>query len=253
MPYIASSRTSTGGMTGHVPVPAGDLEGVADERELEQRALALEVGEPGARGPRPAARSSASADSISSTWSRGAKSKRGRSPKVRSTIPSPSCPSGACGVGQVRHRGEGRPVLGLGLGELPSRGRRRRPSARSARSISAWRSSAEAFPIDVDASFWSARARSTSAVRDRRRSSRSTSASTRARSKPRRASAAATVSGSERSRRGSIMPVRGNPRSAGTPLAEPVGSVAVGGVVGGDRVGLGRSRAPRSGGRNRAP
>ena len=46
MPYIASSRTSTGGITGSEPLVDQDVHRVAHQRELHEHQIAQQVDEP---------------------------------------------------------------------------------------------------------------------------------------------------------------------------------------------------------------
>ena len=105
MPNSASSRTSTGGITGSKPCAAQQLQRPAHQRELEEDEVALQVGEAraGDLARRPPCRS----------WRPRARGGRGRTrrptPHSRSDVSS----SAAVGIGRVRQRRLERGQLGL--------------------------------------------------------------------------------------------------------------------------------------------
>jgi hypothetical protein len=125
----------------HVAVPAGDVDRVADQRELEQRPLALEVGEAGARhlGATREVDGPGGLEQVDVVAR--LEVEVGLVPMVRSTTPSPSTPSGASGCGRFGTAANARAWSASAAASWSSSSATRAFMA-LARSISAGRSSA---------------------------------------------------------------------------------------------------------------
>ena len=205
VPYIASSRTSTGGSTGVKPCSAEPVEREAVEREREQRGVADQVAEARAGEARGALHVEAADLGVLLEPPRAAAARPTR--RDLDGVLLRRCRPATDSCGRVRHLGEQLVARRLGGGELLLG----RAAARSFTCCSSSSCSGVGLPL----SFVCPRSSSTCGTSARQRSSASSSAS-KASAAPLRASAARKASGSLRAALRSIMASSlGGPRSPG--------------------------------------
>ena len=207
MPNSASSRTSTGGITGVKPCPRELLHRPPHQRELEEHQRALQVGEARAGHARAGLEVHQPVEQLEVVGAG-----RARPPPPRGA----RCPRAARpATGRFGTSGERR----VAAPPPPPRSAAsssfsRSPVARTAAIASDASSPARcSSPIRLEAAFFSARSSSSSGSSSRRRASSSSTGSSRSAS-PRRASASRAESGSSRScrrssTRGRYCPLRG--------------------------------------------